>query len=46
MIEFDTALLLLAGAFIGWHVPQPLWAKFISAKVAGVWAKIKARFTS
>ena len=25
----DTILLLLVGAFIGWHFPQPSWARII-----------------
>lgn len=29
----DTILLLLVGAFIGWHFPEPSWAKVIKAKV-------------
>jgi hypothetical protein len=42
----DTAILVLIGAFIGWHVPQPVWAKWVSAKVAELYAKVKAKFTS
>ena len=29
----DTIFLLLVGAFIGWHFPDPCWAKVIKAKV-------------
>lgn len=29
----DTIILLLVGAFIGWHFPEPAWAKVIKAKV-------------
>lgn len=24
---------LVVGAFVGWHVPQPMWAKAFAAKV-------------
>jgi len=29
----DTIVLLLIGAFIGWHFPEPSWAKVIKTKV-------------
>jgi hypothetical protein len=32
----DTIILLLVGAFIGWHFPEPSWAKIIKAKVMGM----------
>lgn len=28
----DIALYILLGAFIGWHFPEPSWAKAIKAK--------------
>lgn len=29
----STAVTLLVGAFVGWTVPQPQWAKAVQAKV-------------
>jgi hypothetical protein len=29
---FETLILILIGAFIGWHFPQPMWAKMIRRK--------------
>lgn len=37
----DSVLLLLLGAFIGWHFPEPSWAKFVKAKVADAIEKSK-----
>lgn len=37
----DTIILLLVGAFIGWHFPEPSWAKIIKAKVMGMISKPK-----
>ncbi len=38
MIPFvsDTAFWLLVGVVIGWHVPQPDWAKFLWSKLFSV----------
>jgi hypothetical protein len=30
---------LLVGAFIGWHVPEPIWAKVIKTKVVSFFKK-------
>ena len=27
---------ILVGAIIGWHVPEPTWAKTIKEKISGV----------
>lgn len=32
---FSVAVGLFVGAFIGWTVPQPQWAKDLQAKVKG-----------
>lgn len=32
----------LVGAFIGWHFPEPSWAKTVKAKVKDLVAKVKA----
>ena len=32
----------LVGAFIGWHFPEPSWAKAVKAKVKGLVDKVKA----
>ncbi|MGI9571095.1 MAG: hypothetical protein ACR2PH_15480 [Desulfobulbia bacterium] len=45
MIEFDTAVLVLIGAFIGWNFPQPPWAVWLQGKAVELFGKIKARFT-
>lgn len=37
-------LFLLVGAFIGWNVPQPSWAKRFSAWAEGKIAVLYARF--
>lgn len=29
----DTLLLILLGAFVGWHFPEPFWAKVIKEKI-------------
>jgi hypothetical protein len=30
---FDILLYVLVGAFVGWHFPQPYWAKVFEEKV-------------
>jgi hypothetical protein len=30
---FDTLLWIAVGAFIGWNLPQPFWAKMIQEKI-------------
>ena len=30
---------VLIGAFIGWHVPQPTWAKILQEKILGLFKK-------
>lgn len=32
----ETLFLLLVGAFIGWHFPEPAWAKVIRDKILSV----------
>jgi len=29
----------LVGAFVGWHFPQPDWAKTLEAKIKGFFSK-------
>lgn len=29
----ETLFLLLVGAFIGWHFPEPFWAKTVKEKI-------------
>jgi len=31
----------LVGAFIGWNLPQPVWAVWIQAKIMGLIGKAK-----
>ncbi len=40
----NTLLLVLIGAFVGWNLPQPVWAKWIQAKGISIFSKIKAKF--
>ena len=35
----ETLFWILAGAFLGWHFPQPDWAKTLEAKVKDLFAK-------
>ena len=35
-----TLFWVLVGAFIGWHVEQPAWAKSLKKKVLGLFNKI------
>jgi hypothetical protein len=32
----DTLLWVAVGAFIGWNLPQPLWAKVIQEKLSAM----------
>jgi len=32
----DTLFWILVGAFVGWHFPEPFWAKIIKEKVLSV----------
>lgn len=41
----NTLLLVLIGAFIGWNLPQPGWAKWLQAKGIALAKKIKAKFS-
>lgn len=36
----DIILWILVGAFIGWHIPEPFWAKVVKEKVLS-WFKKK-----
>lgn len=29
----ETAILVLIGAFVGWNLPQPFWAKIIQERI-------------
>jgi hypothetical protein len=35
----ETLFWILVGAFIGWHVEQPTWAKTLKQKVLGLFGK-------
>jgi len=35
----DTLFYILIGAFVGWHFPQPTWAKMIEIKVRDMLTK-------
>jgi hypothetical protein len=32
----DVLLGILIGAFIGWHIPEPTWAKVVKAKLVSL----------
>jgi len=32
----DTLFWVLVGAFVGWHFPEPFWAKAIKTKILGM----------
>ena len=34
----ETIFWILVGAFVGWHFPQPEWAKALEAKVRSLFA--------
>ena len=40
----NTIILVLAGAFIGWNLPQPAWAKWLQAKATAFAVRIKNKF--
>ena len=40
----NTIILILIGAFIGWNLPQPGWAKWIQAKALRMFGKLKSKF--
>lgn len=35
----ETLFWILVGAFIGWHFPEPVWAKTIKEKVVSLFKK-------
>jgi hypothetical protein len=35
----ETVFWILVGAFVGWHIPQPSWAKALEDKVKGFFIK-------
>jgi len=35
----DIAFWVLVGAFVGWHIPEPTWAKVVKAKIMAVFQK-------
>jgi hypothetical protein len=41
----NTVLLVLIGAFIGWNLPQPIWAKWIQSKVTSILNKITSKWS-
>ena len=40
----NTILLILIGAFVGWNLPQPGWAKWVQKKAVAMANRIKAKF--
>jgi len=37
----DVLFWIAVGAFVGWHFPEPAWAKIIKAKLIGMFSKPK-----
>lgn len=35
----EAIIWLVIGAFVGWHFPEPQWAKAAKAKVLGIFKK-------
>lgn len=35
----DTILWIIVGAFVGWNLPQPFWAKMIQEKITTALSK-------
>jgi hypothetical protein len=35
----EAIIWILVGAFIGWHLPEPTWAKVVKAKILGIFNK-------
>ena len=41
----ETIFWILVGAFIGWNLPQPAWAKSVQdSYLSPMWSKIKGFF--
>jgi len=43
LLDLPTAIVAVIMLFIGWNLPQPLWAQFVSAKIKELWGKLKAK---
>jgi hypothetical protein len=37
----DVLLGILIGAFIGWHIPEPTWAKVVKSKIVSLFTSNK-----
>ena len=46
LLDLPTAIVAVVMLFIGWNLPQPLWAQYVSAKVKELWGKLKAKIVS
>jgi len=40
----EAAIYILIGAFVGWNLPQPVWAANIQAKILGFFRGNDAKF--
>ena len=43
LLDLPAFVALLVGAFIGWNLPQPIWAQIVSAKIKAYYLKLKTR---
>ena len=41
----NTVLLVLIGAFVGWNLPQPIWAKWIQSKAVDILKKVTGKWS-
>lgn len=43
LLDLPTAIVAVIMLFVGWNLPQPMWAQYVSAKVKELWGKLKAK---
>jgi hypothetical protein len=43
LFDIPTAIVAVIMLFVGWNLPQPVWAQVVSAKVKELWGKLKAK---
>ncbi len=43
LFDIPTAIVAIVMLFVGWNLPQPMWAQYVSAKVKELWGKLKAK---
>lgn len=43
LFDLPTAIIAIIMLFVGWNLPQPMWAQVVSAKVMELYGKLKAK---